>query len=79
MLDHLLVGNFIAIYTVKQDMVIGNRIYRNVIRQIPCFLVSNNYVSAREEALARKGKDRTLVSVEEITKEQKKLILKVFQ
>lgn len=79
MLDKLLVGHYIAIYTIKLDMIIDNRIYRNVIRQLPCFLMSNNYVAAREEALAKRDKNIKLESVEEITEEQKKLIFKFFE
>ena len=79
MFEDMMIGNFIAIYTIKQDMVVGKYIYKNVLRQIPCFLMSKTYVSAREEALSKRDKNITLSSVVEISEEQKKLILKVFE
>ena len=79
MFEDIMIGTYIAIYTIKQDMIIDNRIYRNVIRQLPCFLMSKTYISAREEALAKRDKNIKLESVEEITEEQKKLIFKFFE
>lgn len=78
MLDDLMIGKFVAFYLIKQDMIKDNCIYRNVYKVIPAFLVSNNYIEAREEALHKRGGNITLISVEEITDKQTKKILKVF-